>query len=370
VALKAAPLCALVCLCAAALAWGVHLIKSTDGAHAAADAKTAVQSALQTVTQARGRPAAKESPGGRHIALAWDISHGKVLAALDEKGAQEQYFSPGSLMKVPVLFYLIASGRIEPDYTYTCTGRFYPRGESPVRDELIHEDVREPISGQWYKCSSLKGHGRVSPIGALAHSCNLFFLSLSGHITESVSLLLAFAEFCKRFRLLHAARQIAEAAKVEWSTRDRLHLVNGLPVRASVYEIAQCFALLLKEGVPDGGEKEPPFTESARAAKARQVIIEGMREASRTGTARALGQSLLAKTGSGLAGHGDIFALNGWCVSAWPAQLPAGAKPTGQDGTQPRIVFVSFVRESYGAGLPLEYTRHFWRTFLSAPPFF
>jgi hypothetical protein len=285
---------------------------------------------------------------GRHISLVYDIAEDTTFAFPNERDAHAWYFSPGSLMKVPSLFYLIANGRISAEQRYICTGRFYPSGESPFRDELIHEDVFDPAPGQWYKCSLQKGHGDISAGEAIAYSCNLFFLALHEHFSKDASALQGFADFCSLIGLKRAAKQIEEASRL-FCFRDRLHLSLGLPLQASVYEIAAAFSFLLASPLSNAAD---PIASS----KAREAIFEGMRAASRRGTARGLASffapdGLLAKTGSGLARSDDVFKLNGWCVSAWSA---AG---------MPRLVFVSFVQESYGAGLPLQESKRFWQSF-------
>jgi len=343
---------ACACICAALVLALITQTAKTDGITGAESGEPATDAGPPPAMRAAAKSALlalrasrQAAAEGRVIALACEIEQGETLAALNERDAREQYVSPGSLFKVPSLLYLLASGIIKPEYAYTCTGRFYPHGESPSRDELIHEDVREPLPGQWYKCSTIKGHGTLSPSAAIAHSCNLFFLSLSGQLAGDAA---AFADFCERYGLLRAARRIRDTG-AGFCTRDRLHLAIGLPVRASVQEVARFFSLLLGDAPPTSMSSSTP-SNLPRLHIAREIIMEGMREASRTGTARALRlPALLAKTGSGLI-EGDIFKMNGWCVSAWPQDAP-------------RILFVCFAHESYGAGLPLECSREFWRNF-------
>jgi hypothetical protein len=324
----------------------------------------------------------------RHIAIAYAVADQKILGIAHEEVAKTESFSPGSLMKVPSLLYLLAAGKLDTQYTYQCTGRYYPRGESTTRDELIHEDIREPLPGQWYKCGAVKGHGRLTPAEAIAHSCNHFFMSLHASF-ESAGELRNFAAFCELYGLEQIARRVTEIANTTQRTpnllctRDRLHLMLGLPFRATVFEMMIFFARVLK------GDIHYPNPE--RFEEARQIILEGMRLASSVGTARNLGfhkeqekqdnltllappdssplvpervslaplrglraggaHLLLAKTGTGLV-SGSIFQTNGWCVSAWPADTP-------------RILLISFVRESYGAGLPLVCSRYFWLNLFS-----
>jgi hypothetical protein len=313
--------------------------------------RNAVEAAFDTMQE-------KAALGTRHIAIAYDVTEQKNLAAAQEHAARTELFSPGSLMKVPSLLYLLAAGKLDAQYTYRCTGRYYPRGESTLRNELIHEDVREPLPGQWYKCSSIKGHGLLTPAEAIAHSCNHFFMSLHTHF-ESAGDLHNFAAFCVLYGLEHIARRLTEMAAQgsPLATRDRLHLVLGLPLRTSVYEMTIFFARVLSG--------DTPYLDAARFLEARQIILEGMRLAASVGTARELGSledeaargAPIAKTGTGLAAN-SIFTTNGWCVSAW--------LPTGRDAPEGHtLLFVSFVRESYGAGLPLVCSRYFWSKLFS-----
>jgi len=283
----------------------------------------------------------------RHIAIVYDVPNQIILASAPMDAARNELYPPGSLMKVPSLLYLLAVKKLDARYTYHCTGRYYPRGKSPARDELIHEDVREPLPGQWYKCSAAKGHGTVSAAEALARSCNHYFMSLHTYF-EAAAGIRGFADFCESYGLTQISRrllEIADAAQRDaLSTRDRLHLPLGLLLRASVYEMTLFFAHFLK-----GGGTYPGMPE------ARRIVLEGMRLAGSIGTARGLGfqgkKALLAKTGSGLAAA-SIFQTDGWCVTAWPADAP-------------RVLLVSFVRGSYGAGLPLAFSRYFWKSLFS-----
>ncbi|MDR2733428.1 MAG: hypothetical protein LBC99_02145 [Spirochaetota bacterium] len=321
--IRPAALCLLICLA---------LLPSASGA-AETNAVIAAFRAMQMI-----------APRGL-IAIVYDVQNQKIIASASDTAARADLFSPGSLMKVPSLLYLLAAGKLSAEYTYHCTGRYYPRGESTLRDELIHEDVREPLAGQWYTCSAAKGHGTVGAAEALAHSCNHYFMSLHA-LLESAADLRSFAEFCKSYGLAQISRRLLEIANVgALSTRDRLHLSLGLPLRASVYEMTLFFAHLLRDDIayPVG------------AAEARRIVLDGMRLAGSIGTARALGfqgkRTLLAKTGSGLLLN-SIFKTNGWCVTAWPAH-------------RPRILLVSFVREGYGAGVPLVCSRYFWKILFS-----
>jgi cell division protein FtsI/penicillin-binding protein 2 len=280
------------------------------------------------------------------------IAHTGGQAAFNER------FSPGSLAKIPLVWHLMAEGRLEAGYAWRCTGRFFPHGYGSGRDELIHEDVADPIAGQFYKCSLQKGHGLMTLVEALAVSCNHTFLSLHDRLTPT-----SWRSFCEQSGLTDS-RALASLSPYPSSglldppacQRDRFLLPLGFGLRVTPAGLAVFFTSLLSDGMvrtlvsAEGREAATLLRKIKLPPAARMTILQGMRAAVRRGTAKNLATpsiSLIAKTGSGLV-DGEIFRLHGWCVAALPAD-------------KPRYLFVSFMRESYGGGPPLEAIRHVLR---------
>ena len=67
-------------------------------------------------------------------------------------------FNVGSTFKIVVAAAAIQSG-ISPTYTYTCTGAI-------------------DVDGQAYNCLEKDGHGAISMLEAMEHSCNTYFIDL------------------------------------------------------------------------------------------------------------------------------------------------------------------------------------------------
>ena len=322
---------------------GLILAPSPDRGKLSLRDETLIRQAVQTMDRAE--------PGrDKRIFLAVNIRQSRLIAATGGQSAWTETHSPGSLAKIPLVWHLISRGRLAPDYSWRCTGRFFPRGEGSSADELIHEDVEDPTRGQYYKCSRLKGHGLVSLSEALSVSCNHAFINLHDRLDPS-----AWRDFCSASGLTGSAclgglgpDPATGALDMPGCPRDRFLMPLGFGLRVTPAGVAAFFTSFFSGGTvrtlaPEGsGQAGIRVGQVPLPPLARSSILQGMRNAARTGTAKGLGNpgySLLAKTGSGLV-DGEIFRLHGWCVAALPAEAPA-------------VLFVSFVRESYGGGPPL-----------------
>lgn len=293
----------------------------------------------------------RTEPGrDRRIFLAVNIKQSRLIALTAGHDAWRVTASPGSLAKIPLVWHLAQRGRLKADYSWYCRGLFFPRGEDNSAGELIHEDVEDPERGQYYKCSRIKGHGLVSLPQALAVSCNHAFLNLHERLVPS-----AWQDFCLNSGLTGTAclnglgpAPVPGGLKPPACPRDRFLLPLGFGLQVTPAGVAAFFTSFFSGGrvrtlAPLGsGQAGSRIGEVFLPPFARESIIQGMRAAVQSGTAKRLapsGFSLLAKTGSGLV-DGEIFRLHGWCVAALPAENPS-------------LLFVSFVRESYGGGAPL-----------------
>jgi len=286
----------------------------------------------------------------RRIFLAVNIPASRLIAHTGGQKAWRSRFSPGSLAKIPLVWHLMTEGRLSQDYTWRCTGKFFPGGEDSGSDELIHEDVENPARGQYYKCSLLKGHGVVPLDQALSVSCNHAFLNLHDRLSPET-----WDRFCHASGLLRRDALLELDPRAEPGLldtpicpRDRFLLPVGFGLHVTPGAMAVFYTSLFSGGtvrtmVPArSGRTGSPIGALPLPAAVLNTIRSGMSKAAHHGTARALaipGASILAKTGSGLI-EGEIFRMDGWCVAALPANTP-------------KFLFISCVSESYGSGPPL-----------------
>ncbi len=68
--------------------------------------------------------------------------------------AVAEYYAPGSIAKPMILAAALADGTVTPETRIVCQGRW-------------------PLDSEHFKCSHV--HGELEPVGAIQHSCNVFF---------------------------------------------------------------------------------------------------------------------------------------------------------------------------------------------------
>jgi cell division protein FtsI/penicillin-binding protein 2 len=139
-------------------------------------------------------------------------------------------------------------------------------------------------------CWLAHGHGRVGFRDAMAQSCNAYFLNLArGVDAETLRVVAA------KFGIAAPGRDAAET---------RIGLGNGWQI--SPIALAGAFAEL-----------------ASRSGEARvNEILQGMDEASRWGTASAIGRGVFAKTGTAPGTGARRYASDGFTVVMAPAESP------------------------------------------------
>lgn len=131
-------------------------------------------------------------------------------------------------------------------------------------------------------CWLAKGHGRIYIAGALANSCNAYFLSMASQMNP--------AAVVETLRRLNIAPPPADVEKKTLAGMGAAWKFAPLEIASAYGEIARRWA-------------QPGMREA----------VAGLREASKTGTARELGTFAMAKTGTAPcsrdAGDGFVVAL-------------------------------------------------------------
>ncbi len=142
-------------------------------------------------------------------------------------------------------------------------------------------------SGCWYAC----GHREQHFVDALANSCNTYFLALTAKIDRA-----ALDTVCLNYGLQAPARSLGAT--------ELIGLDRGWP--QSPLNVARAFAVL---------------AENASQASVRTVLA-GMARCAKTGTARAVGVSCYAKTGTAPCSHFPPASGDGFAVAIYPLDQP------------------------------------------------
>jgi len=150
-------------------------------------------------------------------------------------------------------------------------------------------DYRFP-SVQCARCWKPDGHGRISLIDAVAFSCNTYFLELA------------------RASSLDDIARIAAAYGLNPPSSGHKESWIGLGADWSVqpFHLARAYAELASRA----GEIGP------------KLILQGMRESARRGTARAVNSNAYAKTGTGPCAHERRGSGDGFVVALYAQPSP------------------------------------------------
>ena len=151
-------------------------------------------------------------------------------------------------------------------------------------------------SGCWYTT----GHGRVDLVAAIAHSCNSYFLGLAREVNQQDVSLVA-----NSYRIAPPAVDSPEA---------RIGLGRGW--LESPEAIALAYLTLARR------RREPGAA----------LIVEGLRQCALTGTAKACGAGVLAKTGTSVCVHRPAMPGDGWALGLFPEDAPRYAVVVREHG--------------------------------------
>ena len=144
--------------------------------------------------------------------------------------------------------------------------------------------------GESTGCWFAAGHGRLELAGAIAHSCNSYFLVLARAVKQQDVALVA-----SSYRIAPPVRDTPEA---------RIGLGRGW--LESPEAIALAYLTLARR------RQEPGSA----------LIVEGLRQCARQGTAKACGAGVLAKTGTSVCVHRPVMPGDGWALGLFPEDVP------------------------------------------------
>jgi cell division protein FtsI/penicillin-binding protein 2 len=136
------------------------------------------------------------------------------------------------------------------------------------------------------RCWKPGGHGRLTLAGAIAQSCNAYFLALS--------------RGCDPQDIRETALSLELTAPMQADPETWIGIGSGWPVAPLALVRAYC-------ELSSRGSKE---------------LVSGLRDSARNGTARAIGCPALAKTGTAPCRHAHKAPGDGYAVAVFPPEAP------------------------------------------------
>jgi len=248
------------------------------------------------------RRAAAALAGLEGTVLVADPASGRLLAAVNPRLAFEQSFPPGSAIKPFSALAALATGRITPDHSQRCEG-----GRRDESGNLL--------------CSHPRPDHPLDLAGALAHSCNDYFLALGERLGRP-----AFHDYLRRYGFgartgVNAVERPGRIAAGDDRLSGAIGEGDGLLV--TPVQLLRAYLALVSGGqlcrpylgelaTADCGRIQPPISDLHR-----RMIVRGMRGAVTYGTASgsglaALDKYVFGKTGTATASNG--FRRHGWFV--------------------------------------------------------
>ncbi len=140
-------------------------------------------------------------------------------------------------------------------------------------------------------CWLLQGHGRQDIVAAIANSCNVYFLQTAASLNRA-----ALDLVCLSYGLASPSRS--------WPPARLIGLGDGWP--QAPLPIARAFAGLARNS------RDPRV----------QTVLAGMARCAHSGTARAVGISCLAKTGTARCSHSYAGCGDGYVLAIYPLDQP------------------------------------------------
>lgn len=214
---------------------------------------------------------------------------------------------PGSTMKIVAAAAITEEGLVNPNDEVTCNGHI-------------------KFGRRTFNC--IHAHGRVNLVEALAHSCNVYFATVSERLSAQM-----FLEYAKRFGLDSAVGKVSAGPFPDKVQDPVVDYVLGLSphLKPNALQLLRMSALVATHG-------RPPYLHSAEESAEGKTalrldlregtwsrITNGMRQCVREGTAAKLDPenhlNLAAKTGT--APHGKKF--QSWLIGYFPYDSPKHA---------------------------------------------
>jgi cell division protein FtsI/penicillin-binding protein 2 len=260
--------------------------------------------------------AATDAMAGRAGAVVvMDVGTGRVRTLVGEDTAVRWAFAPGSLVKLVTTWKAMEEGTLSADRRFTCEGS-------------------ARFAGSGYRCWYPPGHGDLDLVHGIAFSCNLYFLSLGDTVPVDTTyrglLELGFGE---RTGVNLPGEVAGRVSPPGGLGRDYL-IGNTEAVAATPLQVITYLSALVNggsvwvPGVTASADEiaafRPRLARKIDASRAAPVIVKGMRDAVRYGTATNAaveGHEVMGKTGTG-ALPGVPWETHGWFLGFASAESP------------------------------------------------
>jgi len=234
-----------------------------------------------------------------------DINSGREIASYRKDVIYERRYSPGSLIKVFLLYDLWRQGLVDPAQKIFCP----------------------PSRGRERYCWDVAGHKETDLRRAIAYSCNHYFLKLAER--EDLN---SFLRALAAFRII-SEENYNPYSKLPREEQEKLMIGDSSCLQVTPYKILLAYSCIFNGGyLFDSTDGKNPGTRIHIDAELKNIISQGLRASAINGTSRRAGQEvlpcwLLGKTGTSpyTNGYGMVSnngATHGWFVGFIPADNP------------------------------------------------
>ncbi|MDH5656547.1 MAG: penicillin-binding transpeptidase domain-containing protein [Spirochaetia bacterium] len=291
----------------------------------------------------------RHHPGSSVIIYNPDKGH--VEYVFNRETAFRGFFSPGSIIKVfSAMAFMENAGQFQfnPSRRIICRGKYFllPSVRITPSDEKIFNIRRENDGRRYLRCS--KSHGPTDLHNAIAHSCNVYFLSYAEKNSNLIYKILV-----DRWKLNSSVKGSLNGAQIKLSANPfpgeieilASSIGEGGLIRISPLKAAQIFgsffiqknALIPSENIKANSATAYSMHYNRSAAN---DLLKALQAVHQTGTLSSMKitnsrvKILASKTGTGTQ-YGKIFSTHAWNVIYFQIE---GKKR----------VLVTFVKKGYG----------------------
>ncbi|MBA3768377.1 MAG: hypothetical protein H0W99_15640, partial [Acidobacteria bacterium] len=327
--------------CSVALLWLIVLCSSCastaqHGGRPTAPVDAAQAGINEDEVDAALERAAKAALGEREgTVIVMDAQNGRLRAVIHPRLAFEQAFPPGSAIKPFTALAALRAGLIDAETSKLCPSHYQSAGF----------DIA---------CTHPKSKAPLDLAHALGFSCNYYFATVGERLSAGAfETTLALFGFGERTGVNATNESAGTLRRGEQSAGDVLG--EGDHLLVTPIQLARAYAAITNGGhlyrpqrAASPGFIAQPTARINIAAPQRAILINGMRGATRYGTAAAAGLDALnvgiyGKTGTSTSSNG--FRTQGWFVGIMDDARRGGlSKPESV-----RLVVLVFLRRAHGA---------------------
>lgn len=320
-----------LCICVLVIALSRALLAGPT--HAVPPA-TAPTSSAPEENDANLQQVAESALGQREGAIVvMDLQTGRVRAVVNSRTAFGEAFPPGSTLKPFTTLAALRAGVVNPESRILC------------REHYKHEDFKTV-------CSHDRNLQPLNASEAIAHSCNFYFGNIAEQLDEAdLTQLLDGFGFGRATGVNTPEEAPGALLRKDWRPANMIG--EGRAIQVTPVQLLTAYAALANGGhlLQPALSANTNLTPRVRAElkltdAEREVLVEGMRGATRYGTAKeadldSLPAYVVGKTGTSRPLQG--FRFNGWFVGL------SFAPNTNADPANARVGVVVFIKNAHGS---------------------